>query len=271
MADKNKEITDIFDHGLDRKNRKIYFGVLGDEDESDFSWSSVEQAIRGMHILVKDNPRLPIELHISSYGGSLDDMLRLIDEVQICPCQIKFIGGGKIQSAATWLMVVCDERNLYPNTQIMLHNGNCEGYPRTYTENNIDSEQWTRQNKVLKEVFANNTHMPFEFWDDVLQRDLFLNADEAVSLGLADNIVKYKKRGNLRKSRSAKMAANKDADALKKLIKALLKRVHKKTIKTINVNIPIIEECDPDIVVGDNIKENSDVKDTQGQNTGEGA
>src|ERR1051325_11780330 len=198
MADKS-ELTDSLVYGIDLKNRRIYFGTCvdsGDETPGDFTQASVELAIRSLHKMSLDAPGKPIEIHMNSYGGDPYAMLRLYDEILSCPCQVKFYGGGAIMSAATWIMVACDERYLYTHATIMVHDGS-EGYEGKHTDVQITAAENKRLQDVLYDIYTNNTRMPKEFWQDVCQRDLYLNSSEAVSLGLADKIVEPKKRGNL--------------------------------------------------------------------------
>ena len=139
--DKDKsEIGEIITNGVDEKNRRIYFGVDGDEDEhaGGVNWSSVENAIRALHKLSSDYKNKPIELHMCSPGGSPMDMLRLYDEIQRCSCKVIFVGGGETSSAATWIMAGCDERLLHKHTYVLLHDGSDSCHDR-HTEFMIDA------------------------------------------------------------------------------------------------------------------------------------
>ena len=269
MAEKNKEVSEIFDNGLDRKNRRIYWGMLSDDDGDIFMWKTVEQAIRAMHILVNDNPKKPIELHMHSPGGGANAMLRLVDEIKACPCQIKFFGGGAISSSATWVMAICDERNLHVNTELVFHDGS-DALDGKHTDVQIEARATKDLQNNLDRIFAENSRMPETFWNDVLQRDVYLTADEAVKFGLADNIIEPKKRGNLRRSRIAKMSKEIDAKEIKQLVKSIYKRIDRKTITKIEISLPPVEECDPNVII-DNSEDTNDryVQDSQGQNSGE--
>lgn len=244
------ELDPVFEHGIDRTNRRIYFGDLEEDERNDVCWTSVSQAIRNLHILVSDNPKKSIELHMHSPGGDMYSMMHLVDEILACPCQVKFFGGGEICSAASVVMCVCDERNLYPNTTIMVHDGSdwMEG-------NHTDVQIIAAESKAMRDrmfsIYASNSHMPVNFWNDIMQRDLYLTPEETIQLGLADNIIYPKKRGNLRRSRIAKMSSKKNTDKVKELIKTLYKRTNRKYINKIDINVPKQEECDPNVIVDD--------------------
>jgi len=254
MSEAQDRLHEIFYYSFDRKNRRIYFGdpegrlSEDDEYEGDFTWHAVEQIIRGLHILIDDSVKKPIELHMMSIGGDVYAMLRLIDEILTCPCQIKFIGGGQICSAATWIMAVCDERYLHANTQITLHDG-IEVFEGKNTDTQIESAHSKTLQAHLNKILAENSHMPEEFWSDILQRDVYITATEAISLGLADKIIEPKKRGNLRRTRVAAMNKSIDVKSLKKLVNHLYRRINRRQLTRIDIRAPKKEECDKNVAV----------------------
>lgn len=246
------ELMDLLAYGVDIKNRRIYFGVNLDQNDasefSDFTPGSVEVAIRAMHRMALEGPGKPIEIHMNSYGGDPYAMLRLHDEILSCPCQVKFIGGGAIMSAATWILAACDERYLHPNATVMVHDGS-DGFEGKHTDGQIQAGEMRRLQDLLYDIYAANSHMPKEFWQDVCQRDLYLTASEAVSLGLADKIMEPRKRGNLRKMRQASMKKTPSNQEMKDLLKSLYTRINKVKVPKIELNPVVKEVADPHLVV----------------------
>ena len=252
MADKS-DLTDSLIYGIDLKTRRIYFGVPIDgtaEDPGDFNQASIELAIRSIHKMALDAPGKPIEIHMNSYGGDPYAMLRLYDEILSCPCQIKFFGGGAIMSAATWIMVVCDERYLYPHATVMVHDGS-DGFEGKHTDTQIFALEMRRLQDVLYDIYTTNTRMPKEFWQDVCQRDLYLTASEAVSLVMVDKIIEPKKRGNLRKARQAALKKTPDSVEMKKLLTDIYSRINKVKVPKIELNPVVKEAADPTVIIDD--------------------
>lgn len=251
MAEKT-ELTDNLAYGVDLKNRRIYFGVNLDTEDSgtstDFTISSVEYAVRALHRMAADAPGKPIEIHMCSYGGDPYAMLRLYDEIHACPCQIKFFGSGAIMSAATWIMCGSDERYLHPNTTVMVHDGS-DGWEGKHTDGQIMAAEMKRLQDLLYDIYTANSRMPKEFWQDVCQRDLYLTASEAVSLGLADKVIEPKKRGNLRKVRYAALKKEPETKDMKKLLNDLYARINKVKVPKIELNEVKKEAADPHLVV----------------------
>lgn len=246
------ELTDNLAYGVDIKNRRIYFGVNLDTadvgESTDFTLSSVEYAVRALHRMATDAPGKPIEIHMCSYGGDPYAMLRLYDEIHACPCQIKFFGSGAIMSSATWIMAGSDERYLHPNATVMVHDGS-DGFEGKHTDGQIQAAEMKRLQDKLYEIYADNSRMPVEFWADVCQRDLYLTASEAVSLGLADKVIEPKKRGNLRKVRYAALKKEPETKEMNKLLKDLYTRINKVKVPKIEFNEIKKEAADSNLVV----------------------
>lgn len=253
MAEKT-ELSDQLIYGIDFKARRIHFGIGLDHSEEDpggFSGASVEMAVRAIHKMIQDAPSKPIEIHMNSYGGDPYAMLYLVDVILSSPCQFKFFGGGAIMSSATWVMAVCDERWLYPNATVMIHDGSDSASDMKHTDKLIDAKEARRLQDKLNKIYAENSRMPEEFWADIVQRDVYLVPEEAIMLGLADKIVEYKKRGNLRKTRQLILNKKPDNKDFKKLIKDIYARIERVKIPHIELNEQKKEPADPKIVIDD--------------------
>lgn len=245
---------DRIDYGIDTKNRSISFGCVDYSDSfdvgADFTWLSVELAVRSLKLLESENNK-PIELHMSSPGGDAFAMLRLYDHIQRSPCQIKFFGSGIIASSATWIMAGCDERYLDKHTWVLLHDSPSTGdriSPMKLTDYEIDVGLEKGLQDQLNEMYAKNSRMPKSFYDELVRRDLWLNAEETVALGLADQVIEPKKRGNVRKIRNASLKQKVDPSEMTRLIKRLRTRVHLPDSLHIAIN-QVDDESDPSITV----------------------
>lgn len=250
MAEKT-ELTDLLVYGVELKSRRIYFGThldLGEDNPGDFTQASIEVAIRAMHRMAQDAPGKPIEIHMNSYGGDPYAMLRLYDEILSCPCQVKFFGGGAIMSAATWIMAVCDERYLHAHATVMVHDG-WAGTEGKHTDLLIWAAEEKRLQDVLYDIYATNSRMPKEFWQEVCQRDLYMSASEAVSVGLADKIVEPKKRGNLRKVRQAAFKKGPTQQEMQAVVESMYARVNKLKVPKLELNPLVKEPADPNLVI----------------------
>jgi len=256
------ELENYLVYGIDLKNRRIFFGhplnwgrPTEDDQEgyNDFTEHSVEIAVRAIKRMESDHPNKPIEIHMNSLGGDYKAMLYLVDVMEASTCQFKFYGGGRINSSATWFLAVCDERYLYRNTTLVLHNGR-RGYAAeedaSYDDAQIDMKYEKDEINRLNTMFADNSHYPKQVWDDLLKRDLKVSAQEAVTMGIAMAIVPRPKRGNLRKKRKAQMDNPPHPTILRALLQKLYRRVGiNPSGKKITLTPPPVLEYDSNVVV----------------------
>lgn len=229
-------IENYLKYGVDLHHRRIYFGDADWVDGDEFNFSSVSYAIRAIDKML-DISSKPIELHMSSYGGDAYAMLALHDKIMEGGCKFIFYGSGFIMSAATWIMACCDERWLSDNTTIMVHDGWAGGFGKS-TDVKIDTDENERLSRKLEEIYAVNSHMPREFWETVCRRDLYLTADEAVQLGLADAVIAHRKRGNFRKGPRQMTFSNPPSKrSLRTLVGRLYGRIKLDVPKQLNIEV----------------------------------
>jgi len=131
----------------------------------------------------------------------------------------------------------------------MLHDGWDWIYGKS-TDVKITAEEATKLANQLIDIFVENSYMPKKFWDDILQRDLYIEAEECIKLGLADATVKKPKRGNLRKKRQAKMEKIPHHSTMKSLTKKLYERVKMNLPQSeLKLHVPVLEKEDPTVII----------------------
>lgn len=229
MAAKKQHDADKFEFiisaGLDIDKRRIYFGDVNIQDSEasgeEVSWKTTELAIRNLHIL-ENISNDPIELHLSSFGGSLYSMQRMVDAIQASPCKIIFVGGGMIMSAGAFIMCVCDERMLYSHSTVMIHHGSNSSCGNA-VDMKIEQEHYDKLLDQNCELLAQNSFMPKAFWNNVMRHDIYLTAQEAKSCGLCETIIEGADRSSVKIRREA------DEIEVADIKKKILKRVKMKS------------------------------------------
>lgn len=250
-------IDNFLYYGVDPKNRTIHFGVTPDDtDEGEFTTFSnktVEIAIRGLSRMRSEDAKVPVSIYVGSGGGDAFACLYLIDYILSCPFQVKFYGGGLIASAATLLMSVCDERYLFPNTTMMIHEHSFGLNYEKFSDQKIEMKENEVFFEKLCNIYAANSFMDKAFYKSLLGagRDVWMTPQEAINIGLADAIVAPVKRGNLRRMR-AQHLSNPVEEKLKKTVTDLNKRILRldQTIE-ITVKMPPKDMCDPNVIIGE--------------------
>ena len=99
----------------------------------------------------------------------------------------------------------------------------------------------------LQESEEGNSWLDKAFWDDIVRRDLYLNADECVFIGLADKLVHTPGRS---KFRSRKKPTATDVSKVQKLMRKFAERT--KLSKLAEVKIHFNEEKHEEIKEYDN-------------------
>lgn len=141
----------------------------------------------------KDRPD-PIELYISTHGGSASDMFAIYDimrqvkkDIDICT-----IGVGKVMSAGVLLLAsgTKGKRKIGKNCRVMIHSvlGGSEG-PIHSLENEMNEIRWTQEryiNALIAETKLTQTTMKKLLEKHV---NIYLSAEEAVKYGIADEVI----------------------------------------------------------------------------------
>jgi len=136
----------------------------------------------------------PIEMIISSYGGSAADMFSVYDTMRDVRerCEIETTGLGKVMSAAVLLLAAGTKgkRKIGRHCRVMIH-GVISGQHGHISdlENEMEEARWT-QGLYIK-ALAKETNMAQKYIKKLIDKkvNVYLNAQQAVDLGIADIIV----------------------------------------------------------------------------------
>ncbi len=136
----------------------------------------------------------PFELWISTYGGSAMDMFAIYDVMRMMreECDITTFGLGKVMSAGVLLLAAGTKgkRKIGANCRVMLHSviGGSQG-PIHSLENEMDEIRWIQEQHV--KCLVEESNMTARHLKKLLARkvNVYLTAEEAVELGIADEVV----------------------------------------------------------------------------------
>ena len=136
----------------------------------------------------------PIEFLINTPGGSADDMFALYDVMRMVKdkCDIETFGIGKVMSAGVLLLAsgTKGKRKIGKNCRVMIHSviGGSSG-PIFNLENEIEEMKYMQDAYIR--ALSSETNMSFRQLKKMIDRkvNIYLSAEEAVKLGIADIIV----------------------------------------------------------------------------------
>jgi ATP-dependent Clp protease protease subunit len=144
--------------------------------------------------LLKEEERKPVEFYISTYGGSADDMFALYDVMKMVEqeMEIHTIGMGKVMSAGVPLLAAGTKgkRKIGKNCRVMIHSVIAGQHGTLHSLLN-EMEAIEQIQKMYIRCLAENTNMSKKDVKNMLERNVnvYLSAEEAVELGIADIIV----------------------------------------------------------------------------------
>jgi len=136
----------------------------------------------------------PIEFYISTYGGSGDDMFALYDVMRIVRerTPIHTVGLGKVMSAGVLILAAGTEgeRKIGKNCRIMIHSvvGGNQGDLHNMLN---EMEAIEQQQQMFIDCLVSETKLTKSRLKKMLERkvNVYLSAEEAVELGIADIII----------------------------------------------------------------------------------
>jgi len=135
---------------------------------------------------LKETPH--IKLHINSDGGEVFGALSIIDRIQSSKVPIHSYAEGLVASASTLISVSCHKRYIRRNTILLIHQVR-SWFEGTYDDFNDEKQNMDLIMKIVKDVYLKHTKFTEEELNTLLKRDIYLNAEDAIKYGLADEII----------------------------------------------------------------------------------
>ena len=143
---------------------------------------------------MKEEDPKPITFYLSTYGGSADDMFALYDIMRMVRDEtpIDTVGLGKVMSAGVLLLAAGTkgERKIGKNCRVMLHSVIGGNHGSLHNMMN-EMEAIEELQQMYTNCLVEETKMTKSQLKKMLERkvNVYLSAEEAVELGIADIIV----------------------------------------------------------------------------------
>jgi len=137
----------------------------------------------------------PISMYVSTHGGVASDMFSILDIMEMVKkntCDIHTYGVGKVMSAGVPILPAGTKgkRKIGKNCRIMLHNVMAGTGGTIFSmENELEEIKWVQDSYI--DMLAGYTKMTKTKIKKMLktQRDVYISAEEAIELGIADEII----------------------------------------------------------------------------------
>lgn len=131
--------------------------------------------------------RQPIKIFIDSGGGDLCATLTMIDAIQASKTPIWTINIGAAYSGGFFTFISGHKRFVYPHATFLYHEGSTMNSGDAGKFRNF-AEFYDKQLQMLKDITLKYTNISEELYESKKRDDWWITADEALELGICDEI-----------------------------------------------------------------------------------
>jgi ATP-dependent Clp protease protease subunit len=140
--------------------------------------------------LESENPDKDIFLYINSPGGSVSAGMSIYDTMQFIKPDVSTMCMGLAASMGSFLLMAGakGKRLSLPNSRIMIHqpSGGAQGQA---TDIEIHAREILKTRELLNRIYADRTGQTLEKIQADMERDFFLDPNEAKAYGLIDQVI----------------------------------------------------------------------------------
>ena len=183
QSGRTERAYDIYSRLL--KDRIIFLGGAVDDTVANL-------IVAQMLFLSNEDSKSDIHFYINSPGGSVTAGLAIYDTMQFIRCDVATYCVGQAASMGSVLLAggASGKRFVLQNNRVLLHQPLLSGVlqgPASDLE--IEAEEIIRLRTRLYEIFKTHTGQDLDKIEKDCDRNLWLNAQEAIDYGLADKIL----------------------------------------------------------------------------------
>lgn len=191
------DLDKFFDYEIYIPTRTIYMGsAINDQDgESGTDGAMAERVIKALHILDSSAPGgdKPITIIMNNPGGDEYHGLAIYDAIKACNNHVTIIVYGYAMSMGSIILQAADKRIMAPNARMMIHYGTwgINDHPKIvykWAEEGKKFDSWM-EHLYLGKILQKHSNFTLKKVQEMCNFDTFLNPQEAVALGLADEVL----------------------------------------------------------------------------------
>tara|TARA_B100001057_G_scaffold478058_1_gene548063 strand:+ start:1139 stop:1750 length:612 start_codon:yes stop_codon:yes gene_type:complete len=144
--------------------------------------------------LESEDPNKEISFYINSPGGLVTSGLGIYDTMQYINSPVSTLCIGQASSMGSFLLSAGEKGKRYslPNSRIMVHQPSA-GFQGQATDIQIHAKEILSLKTRLNKIYSKHTGKSVDEISKALERDNFMNPDEAKSFGLIDSVVEKRK------------------------------------------------------------------------------
>ena len=140
--------------------------------------------------LESENPEKDISIYINSPGGIISSGLAIYDTMQFIKPEVATLCVGQAASMGSLLLAggAAGKRFALPNSRVMIHQP-LGGFQGQASDIEIHAKEILVMKQKVNEILAKHTGKTLKKIEQDTDRDNFLNADEAKSYGIIDDVL----------------------------------------------------------------------------------
>ena len=181
QSSRGERSFDIFSRLL---RERIVFVTGGVED------TMASLVVAQLLFLEAENPKKDIYMYINSPGGVVTSGMAIHDTMMYIRPKVATVCIGQAASMGAFLLSAGEKgmRVALTNARIMIHqpSGGAQGQA---TDIEIQAREILRIRARMNELMAKYTGQPLKVIEDAVERDKFLDAQEAKAFGLVDEVM----------------------------------------------------------------------------------
>ena len=167
------------------KNRAIYlWGPVEDK--------SAKDVVNKLLLLEADQPGVPIKFYINSPGGVVTSGMVMYDVIKMISSPVHTICMGLAASMGSILLAAGEKghRYIFPHGEVMIHQPSLGGYFQGVSADlEIHAKQIQKTKELGAKILSEATGQPYDRVLNDLERDYWMDAEEALAYGIADKIL----------------------------------------------------------------------------------
>ena len=180
------------DNDIRVDGNKVYFykGVSRDSVLNlIFTLKQTAKKLKNTSDFIGSLEKPPIYLFINSEGGDYFAGLSAMDHIKNLNYPVYTVIDGMVASAGTFISLAGTKRYMMSSSWVLIHQIK-SWFGGMYTYEELRDEMANSENimKSLHKMYSENTAIPKKRLDTFFKHDLYINAEEALKLGIIDGI-----------------------------------------------------------------------------------
>ncbi len=200
----------LHEYDVDLKSNHIYlmgvdrgYDVTEGLDEPGIEYVIAKRFIKNLNLCMRVNKDKPIVIHMKTCGGFWEEGMAIYDTIKSCPSQVTILNYTHARSMSSLIFQAADKRVMMPHSYFMYHDGTFAVDGTVKQVRSVVRFDSLNTNTML-DIYAKKMQEKGKFKDKPLialkrflkaemdkKEDVFLTAQQAVDLGLADEIFNY--------------------------------------------------------------------------------